>query len=159
MATASKYASTSTLALIVEGTFMKKSVLLTLVAVMLASSLFAKEKSFPAIRKIIDLVELDSTFIDEFVSGMHPHVVVACKEGTALPLRFLHRWPLFSLKYVPNLTLKVEESCYLRCFGKRTYLSLDLITWEKADRVLAGVPSVHMKIDAHSGVSIESSID
>jgi hypothetical protein len=135
----------------------KKSVLFTLAATLLLSPLSAKEKSFPAIQQIVNLVELDSDFINEFVIGMHPDIAISCKEGTTLPLGFLHTWGLVSLKCAPDLAVTIERPFYLRVVGSKPYISQDLVIWEKANKAFEGKLDVNVKIDAQSGISIESS--
>jgi hypothetical protein len=102
------------------------------------------------------LTELDASFIKELALGMHPDVAVECKKGTTLPLRFFHNWGLFSLKCAPNLTVKVEEPCYLRCVRKKLYISQDLVTWEKADKFFNGKCDANVNIDEQSGILVES---
>ncbi|MBF8262902.1 MAG: hypothetical protein HW387_567 [Parachlamydiales bacterium] len=135
---------------------MKKYLPLTLAAMLLLSPMFAKDLSFPMIRQTIALTELDPAFINEFISGMHPDIAVECNEGTVLPLGFMQSWGLFSLKCAPNLTVKVEQPCYFRCSGKKVYISQDLVTWEKARKIFSGKSDFKVKIDAKSGILIES---
>jgi len=134
---------------------MRQSVQLTLAAMLLLSPLFAKDKSFPEVSRVVPMTELDAVFIKEVASGAHPDIAIECKEGTTLPIGFLHNWGLFSLKCMPNLTITVEMPCYLRCVGKKAYMSQDLISWEKADRFFSGKCDADVKID-ETGVLVET---
>jgi hypothetical protein len=136
---------------------MKKFALLTLAATLCLSSLSAKEKSFPAVQQVVNLIDLSSDFINEFVIGLHPDIAISCTQGTTLPLSFLHSWGLLSLKCAPDLAVTIERPFYLRVVGSKPYISQDLVIWEKAEKAFEGKQDVNVKIDAQSGISVESS--
>lgn len=135
---------------------MRKPIRLALIATLFLSPLFGKNRSFPEIRRVVALTELDSPFIDELAVGKYPDVVIECKQGTELPVSLLHNYGHLSLKCIPNLTVKIEEPFYIRCLRKKTYISRDLITWEKAGKAFRGHNSIKARIDAQSGIQIES---
>jgi hypothetical protein len=135
---------------------MRKPVQLALVAMLSLSPLCAKEKNFPKITQMVELTAIDPILLNELVLGLHPDVVIECREGTTLPLKFLQNYELFSVKWVPNLTLHVNQHCYFRCVGKKPYMSQDLITWEKASKLLDVTYKVNVTIDAESGILLET---
>ncbi|HSX10870.1 MAG TPA: hypothetical protein VLF94_04050 [Chlamydiales bacterium] len=131
---------------------------LALVAILLLSPIFGKEKNFPEIRQVVALTELDSAFIDEFAVGKYPDIVIECKEGTTLPFSLLYSRGPLSLKWTPNLTVKVDQLYYVRCLGKKAYVSRDLVTWEKANKLMHGKETAKVKIDAQSGIFVDSKL-
>jgi hypothetical protein len=135
---------------------MKKRAQWTLAALLMFSPLVAKDKPLVEISQIIPLTGLEINFIREFVSGMHPDVAIECREGTTLPISIFYNLGLFSLDYVPNMTVKVEKACYIRCVGKKAYFSQDLVKWSRADKFFKGNCNASIKIDEKTGILIET---
>lgn len=125
---------------------MKKNILFILALMMLSSSTFAKTKTLPEVRQVISLTDVTPEMSKELLSGMHPDIAIECKEGTSLPLQFLTKYGFFSLKWNPQLTLKVDRPCYLRTIKRRAYLSLDLVNWDKPRNFFKGKANTDVKI-------------
>ena len=138
---------------------MKKMIGILLTAILLASPLFAKEKKpFPAIQQVIPLTELSSEQIQELVLGQHPDIAVECSAGTSLPFRFLFNFKFFSASLDPNLTVKVDESFYLRFNGKKVYVSTDLINWSNLSSYIGGPTTTNLKIGDDARLLVETNL-
>lgn len=138
---------------------MKKIFGLMLSALLLSSTLSSKEMT--EVTEVIALNELSSDLLEELLNGERPDLVIECKEGASLPIRFFHHLGFASVKCSPNLTVKLEKSCYLRIDGKKAYMSNDLATWEKASRFMhdyLGKTKLKLKIgEEDSSLTIETS--
>ena len=78
------------------------------------------------------LTDITPDLCKELLNGEHPEIVVECRQGISLPLKYLCNAGFFSIKYEPNLSFKVEKTCYLRLLRKgRCDVSFDLINWDK----------------------------
>ena len=96
------------------------------------SSLAAKEqKILPEVKVIVPLTDLAIDTTKELFDGSHSDVAILCEAGTELPLKFLTSCEMFSIKWIPNLTIKVDKTCYFRAVGKKVYMSYDLINWNR----------------------------
>lgn len=115
---------------------MKKFATSILAALMLVAT--AEAKTLPVINSVMSVTELTPEMINNLIEGMYSDVTLQFQEGTALPLQFLVRNKLFSLKFDPKLTIKVETSGYIRFINKKTYMSLDGINWEKPEHFING---------------------
>ena len=125
---------------------MKTIVSFILIAIALFSTTYAKERNASyahrEVKQIIPITDLTSKMTLELLGGQHPDVVVECKEGTNLPFMYLGDFGLFSVKFNPNLSIKIEKTCYLRVVQKsplkkpRTFLSYDLKSWSRASQFL-----------------------
>lgn len=77
-----------------------------------------------------------------FLEGEILDVVVECREGDWLPIKFLGNYGLISAKYEPDLAFKIEKTVYLRFMRKnalsnfKTFASFDLKKWEKGSSFL-----------------------
>jgi len=122
------------------------------------SPVFAKTKILPPPGNIIPFTEVDSQLISELITGMHSDLVVECPEGTEVPISFLHNTPLFSLFCSPNLSVKVDKTCYLRFVKKKVYMSENATQWDKPSKFLEGRYTAGLKIDKKSGLKVESAV-
>jgi hypothetical protein len=92
-----------------------------LIGAIAASCLTANEQKLPAVKTIIPLTELTPESTD---------IAVYCQEGTELPLKLFAKTKLFSLAWLPNLTIRVEKTCYVRWYHGELYGSFDLENWD-----------------------------
>ncbi|NGX26147.1 MAG: hypothetical protein K940chlam6_00059 [Chlamydiae bacterium] len=118
-----------------------------LIAILFFSPVFGKEKVLPETTEVIALTQLDTTLLNELLDGAHPDIAVECKEGTTIPVQFLQNTGLFGVELAPNLTIKVQKTCYLRVIKKSGYVSFDLDSWESAKHFFSGKPKVNLKIN------------
>lgn len=140
---------------------MKKTLFLLTCALTITSA-HAKTKIFSDMPRILGLNELTPDKIDEFVHAKDSDVVLECREGTEIPLRYFVTNGIFSLHLDPNLTVKVEKTIYLRVVGKKCYASYDLVNWDKASHVLDNNNvNVNVKVNPSkdkAGYTIETTI-
>ncbi len=106
-------------------------------------------KNLPQITQVLRCDQLPPDLIEGFAQGMYPNLAIEFQEGAAIPLQFLFNYKIFSLYCNPNLSAKVDATCYLRCVKNKIYVSLDMNTWEKASEFFRGslVPSVERSKD------------
>ena len=114
----------------------------------IATTLTAKE--LPEVKVIIPIIDVTIEKSEELFNGRCPDVAILCEEGTKLPVKFLGSYGLFSVKYVPNLTIQVDKTFYLRYVGNKVYVSDDLIHWSKN-------PLKGTQLDASIGVNQDRS--
>ena len=130
----------------------KIQVVLT-IAMLMTSTLFAKKRSlFPTelnteVKQVFPLADLNYEMTKELLEGKHPHMAIECREGVDLPFKYFGNFGLFSVNFAPNLSIKIEKTCYLRFVqknrfnGKKSstsgYISFDLKKWEKIKDVQA----------------------
>ena len=131
--------------------------LLTVILALSFSVIFAKEKINPIlllqpIEKVVLLTELSPDIAKGLLEGRYPNLAVECRENMNLPIAYVFKNKIFSLNYSPNLTLKIQRSCYFRISNKRKcYFSEDLKNW---DKLLPGLFDTTMNIN-RDGVTIE----
>jgi len=118
-----------------------------LIAMLFFSPVFGKEKVLPETTQVIALTQLDTALLNELLKGDHPEIAVECKEGTTIPVQFLQNTGLFGVELAPNLTIKVQKTCYLRVIKKSGYVSFDLVGWESAKHFFSGKSKVNLKIN------------
>ncbi len=118
------------------------------------STVCAKEKFFPEPQEIISAAQLDSTLIQELVTGVHSDLTVSLQPGTEIPLRFFHREAFFSIGFNPNLSIKVDKLCYLRFMKRKVYISDDLVVWKKP-HLFSGKMTPNLSLD-QSGILVET---
>lgn len=137
---------------------MKRACCFLIIATTLLFPAFAKERSLPPVEKMISLTDLTFEITDELVQGKIPNMAIECKEGAQLPLRFFANYDLFSIGLIPNLTVRIEKTCYFRFIGKKGFISYDLQNWEKGSklfyknrspRVKFGIESSQVLIESH----------
>lgn len=130
-----------------------------LISILFISPLCSREiKQLPEVTKIITLDGLSTEMIEELLSSNHPDIVIECKEGAFVPLQFLYNVHIASLKYSPDLTLKVEKSFYLRFINKKAYMSEDLVIWEKPSKFIGitGKTKAKLKVTEDNALLIEA---
>jgi hypothetical protein len=137
---------------------MKKMIGLALLVLGLSSPAFAKDKNLSAPERIVSSTEVDSDFLKEMIAGAHPDIAVECQEGEAIPIRFAHSFGVFSVKLNPNLTLKVDKTCYLRFVRKKVYISEDLVSWKKLDSYCDGKFGAELVNEGKSGLLLKSHV-
>ncbi len=106
-------------------------------------------KTLPDVNEIIPCDQLSPDMIQGFAAGMYPDIAIEFNEGSAIPLQFLFNYKIFSLQCNPNLSAKIDTTCYLRCANRKVYISLDMTTWQKASEFFRGelVPTVQRSED------------
>lgn len=117
--------------------------------VLFASTMEAKELS--PIQATVRLTDLTPDMVKELMAGLYPDIAIECNEGNALPVKLLYNFHFLSMKFEPNLTIKVEKPFYLRLAGSKVYMSTDLVYWENAKNILDG------GIDMNIGISPDKS--
>ena len=109
------------------------------------SSVFARDKGkaraadelLTDVKQVILLTDLTTELSKEILYGQHPYAAIECREGTHLPLRYLFNAGFFSVKFEPNLSIKLDKTCYIRILSNgRGFLSFDLKNWSKPDMKL-----------------------
>ncbi len=97
-------------------------------------------------KQVILLTDLTPEIAKEVLEGMHPDVAIECPEGKELPFKYVGDFGLFSINFAPNLSIKIEKTCYFRFIKKnrkdgttgnpKGYMSFDLKQWDKAKNLL-----------------------
>lgn len=126
-----------------------KRILGLLIATVMMTTAFAKQ--IDEAKEVIPFTGLSPEMTNDVVSGRRPDLAIECQEGTELPFKFLGHFGLFSVQFAPNLTFKIEKTCYLRFIPKRFnrpqstrgYISYDLKSWDK----LSSLRNSEMKAD------------
>ncbi len=137
---------------------MKKIALFFLSSMLVFSPVFARTKTLPSPGHIVPITNVDTQLISELIAGMHPDLVVECTEGTELPISYLHKNTFFSALCSPNLSIKVDKTCYLRFVKKKVYMSDNLNQWDKPSKYLEGRYTAAMKTDKDSGIIVETNV-
>jgi|GEM_PF-2335217 len=128
-----------------------------LIAMTLLYSAYAAVE-LPPVHHVVPFTSMNIEQVSTFAQGEAPDLAVICEAGTELPIKFLGNFKLFSISWAPNLIIKIEETFYLRCVGKKTYISFDLKEWESASKFLDGkMPFPKVEVD-RSGISIETNL-
>lgn len=128
-----------------------------LIAMTLLCSAYAVE-GLPPINHVVPFTSMNIEQATAFAKGETPDLVVICEAGTELPIKYFGNFKLFSISWTPNIVIKIEETFYLRCVGKKTYMSFDLKEWESASKFLDGkMPFPKVEVD-RSGISIETNL-
>jgi hypothetical protein len=133
---------------------MKKAFLFT--AICMIAALHAKTISFNDQLKVVPLSHFTVTQLQEFILSHDSGFVLELQEGSSFPVQFLTKTPFISAMIDPNLTIKIEKTCYLRIAHKKLYMSEDLIHWEKANKMLDGRPSFQLSPSQNQGLVVES---
>lgn len=128
---------------------MKKFAGFALALTLCFASAHAKEDKFAEVQKIITIEDLTPETTKEFCLGMHPDTVIEFKEGSSLPLNFLLKNEIVSLKVNPQIGINVETTCYVRVIGKKAYMSTDMETWERPNAFFSGTYNAILK-NAHN---------
>ena len=136
---------------------MKKACFL-FVCFLSVATVHAKAKVFNDRPRIVPLSELSFEKIQELTRSTTSDYIVEFKEGTTVPLQFLTKTRLLSALIDPNLTLKVEKTCYFRVVDKKCYMSEDLTHWEKTSKFLEGKSTIQIKPSAKGGLMLEATI-
>lgn len=133
---------------------------------MMVSTAFARTGRYPPaelevpVKQVICLTELTPQITKELFKGIHPNVAFKCEEGIALPLKYLGNFGLFSINFSPNLSFKVEKTCYLRFIKKKTFLSFDLKQWEKASSFVGNMANTNAGVSPDfSHILVETKSD
>lgn len=118
---------------------MKKILCFLFVAMSMISTSFAGGKPLPdelnaEVKSIITLKDANQEVIKSLLDGTHSDVAIECEKGTMLPVKYLGNFKFLSLNCDPNLSVKLEETSYLRFIKKQVYMSHDLKNWEKANK-------------------------
>ncbi|NNM43896.1 MAG: hypothetical protein HKM07_06090 [Chlamydiae bacterium] len=121
---------------------MKKTLYFLFVAMSMMSTSFAGGgKPLPdelnaEVKSIITLKDANQEVIKSLLDGTHSDVAIECEKGTMLPVKYLGNFKFLSLNCDPNLSVKLEETTYLRFIKKQVYMSRDrdLKNWEKANK-------------------------
>lgn len=137
---------------------MKRITLYFLASMLVFSQVFAKTKTLPPPGHVVPFTSVDTQLINELIAGIHPDLVIECREGTELPISYLHNNVFFSAFCSPNLSIKVEKTCYLRFVKKKVYMSDNLTEWNKPSKYLEGRYTAAMKIDQDSGILVETKV-
>lgn len=127
---------------------MKKTFIYLLIATSMISTAFARDKkALPPelnmeVKQVISLTDLTPEMAKEVLEGMHPDIAIECPEGKELPFKYMGDFGLFSINFAPNLSIKIEKTCYFRILKKnrkdgttgnpKGYMSFDLKQWDKA---------------------------
>lgn len=143
---------------------MKKTLVLIFAATLMLSTAFAKKRELPVeleteVKQVLSSTDLTPDMTKELLEGKHPRVAIECPEGRELPFKYMGDFGLFSVNFFPNLSVKVEKTCYFRFIKKsgraspaKGYMSYDLKTWGKAKDFLP-----KGKLDANLGMSKDKS--
>jgi hypothetical protein len=120
---------------------------LTLLSILCLSQIQAK--TLPNVTNVVSCDQLSPNMIQGFAEGMYPDVAIEFNEGSVIPLQFLFNYKIFSLQCNPNLSAKIDTTCYLRCVNKKVYISLDMASWQKPSEFFRGavVPTIHRSQD------------
>src|SRR3989344_189181 len=70
------------------------------------------------VRAVVSLMQVTPALVKEIGQGAHQDMAIECKEGNALPLQLLYNTPLLAMSLAPNLSFKVNKTCYLRFVKK-----------------------------------------
>lgn len=135
---------------------MRKHFGLMILSLMLVTQGFAK--TLPDVRNVITLQELTTGDVQELIQGLHPEVAIKCEEGSTIPLEFVSKFPFFSAKFTPNVSVQVDKLCYFRFCKKKVYMSYDLKSWERPESC-DGAPKVEFKFnDKKPGLIVEATL-
>jgi len=103
----------------------------------------------PEARRFLPVQDVTMELITEMSEGMHKDLVFQCDEGTEIPLSFLYNFDVFSVAINPNLSFKIQKSCYIRFFNGKPYISYELKEWKKV-KFPMGEPKVELKRAANT---------
>jgi hypothetical protein len=127
---------------------MKRSSVFLIAAIVAVSAIAKEPKHLPPVKQIVLLTDLTADVLDASFLATLEDTAVECKAGTQIPVKYLGHYYPFSVHLVPNFTIQVDQTCYLRFLGKKGYISYDLVNWEKLSAVFDGQPRVTAKVDA-----------
>ena len=96
-----------------------------------ASAYGGERVNFPLVERVIQVKDLTLEYAEQFVRGAYPGVVLELQKGAEFPVKYLASSEIFSVKFLPQLSLRVEESLFVRFLGRKGYVSHDLEHWEK----------------------------
>lgn len=125
---------------------MKKSLFLICV-LMCSVSAFAKSRSLPGVSEVLPYRELKTELLMEIMQGNHPNLAVEFSEGADIPIQFFQKMPLFQIDFLPDMKIRVHQTCFFRVVRRSAYVSFDGENWKRASRFLAGDHSTKVKFD------------
>ncbi len=109
----------------------------------------AYEELLTDVNRVILETELTPQLSKEILSGKHPYLAIESRAGTDLPIKYFLNGGFFSVKFEPNLSIKIEKNCYIRILSnKKAFLSFDLKSWDKPNLKL---------LDTQIGLSADKS--
>jgi hypothetical protein len=129
---------------------MKKYLSLLIVAICMVSTGFARVKNIlplavsEDVKKVVLFTDLTPEMTKELLEGQHPNVAVECREGVELPFKYVGNFGLYSINFSPNLSIRMEKTCYFRFVKKsrkaksskvKSFISFNLKDWEKASNL------------------------
>lgn len=116
------------------------------IAALSASILTAKQ--LPEVKVIVPLTEINADLANQLIYGNSSELAILCEAGTELPLKMLTKYKLFSIKFAPNITVKIEQTCYVRWYHGKVYFSYDMQDWNEGSDLLGSVkPKTSFSID------------
>lgn len=86
------------------------------------------------VTNVISLKDANQEVMKSLLEGTQSDVAIECEKGTMIPIKYLGNFKFLSLNCDPNLSVKLEETSYLRFIKKQVYMSRDLKNWEKANK-------------------------
>ncbi len=107
------------------------------------STTFASKKKFVELDDVTQTIlvtDLTPEISQQISVGVCPNIAIEYPEGIEIPFKFKGKVDFASVNLDPNLSIKLEKTCYLRfikthgyCTERvRIYRSCDLKTWRKA---------------------------
>lgn len=117
---------------------MKKTVFLSLVAMVFCFSIFAlcvpTEENFSYDLKIVRIDDLTDDTLNEIIQGNHPDIAIEIPAHTVLPISLIYGFerPTKSLKdrLQTEKTIETDQICYLRYVQGQVLESEDLTDWK-----------------------------
>lgn len=114
---------------------------------LMASTVFTQEEWQG--NKIIRLVDLNETGIQDFTKGKMGGYILECTEGAMLPLNLTLKGQFLSLESTAApLFISVLKTCYIRCESEENFLfSTDLNTWRGFSEFFTGELKVFVEVE------------
>lgn len=141
---------------------MKKVLSFLFIAITMLSTSFARDKkALPdelntEVKSVISLRDANQEVMKSLLDGTRFDVAIECEKGTMIPVKYLGNFKFLSLNCDPNLSVKLEETSYLRFIKKQVYMSHDLKNWEKAGKFFKKANVIVGVNEAKSHIVIES---
>ena len=133
---------------------------------MLSTSFAREKKTLPDeintdVTNIISLKDANQEVMKSLFEGTHHDIAIECEKGTTIPVKYLGNFKFLSLNCDPNLSIKLQETSYLRFIKGKVYMSYDLKNWEdarkffKKSKVTVGVNELKSHILVESNAIVE----
>ncbi|MFI5343019.1 MAG: hypothetical protein ACHQUC_02235 [Chlamydiales bacterium] len=110
--------------------------------------------------RVIKLTDLSQELLQDYFSGKCEDIVLECSEGTSLPLNLTMRGDFVLMEGGEQTlqTIRILNTCYIKCSGEEFLFSVDLETWKEFFDFFTGSFGIEIHLQ-ENGVQIGCNVE